>query len=541
MLSRSVDPQASNGEPIVSNSRHRSKESGTDGPERPYGRYPRIIDTSLASAFLSDKLNVLRGFAMHPNEPVRVRFAPSPTGYLHVGGARTALFNWLFARHQGGKLILRIEDTDFARSSEKMVEGILEGLRWLGLTWDEGPYFQSQRLDRYRNFAFGLIESGSAYRCFCSAEESGSRKSFQQNSRERSGHPCPALTSEESVLRARNGDSFAIRFRVPNDKTRFKDRVFGRIEVENATIEDFVLLRSDGIPTYHLGVVVDDLEMQITDVIRGADHISNTPKQILLYRAVGAPPPTFAHLPLILGPDKQRLSKRHGATSVMAYAEMGYLPEAFFNFLALLGWSPGDDRELLRRQELIELFSLDGVGKANAVFGLEKLDWFNSQYLRNASPENLREMAVSELKSAKIWNDDAEVPSSDSLDATLELLKNRLRKPVDFSDRFRAFFSDNYDYDPAAADKFLRDPKLKNLLPILYTQYSEISDFTLQSTEETLRLLAKKEGVKAGLLINALRVGLTGQGVAPGLFEVMQVLGRRRTLDRLKRLMDYLQ
>lgn len=493
------------------------------------------------SAFLSDKLEFLRGFAVDTNEQVRVRFAPSPTGYLHVGGARTALFNWLFARHMRGKLILRIEDTDLARSSEEMVKGILEGLRWLGITWDEGPYFQSQRLDRYRSFAAGLVKNGAAYRCFCGVEESGSRKSYQENQPESNGHRCPTLTSEESDLRAQRGDPFAIRFRVPPDKTRFDDHVFGSIEVENEILEDFVLLRSDGIPTYHLGVVVDDLEMNITHVIRGADHISNTPKQILLYEAIGAPLPRFAHLPLILGSDKQRLSKRHGATSVMAYAEMGYLPEAFFNFLALLGWSPGDDREILRRQELIELFSLDGVGKANAVFGLEKLDWFNSQYIRSASPENLREMAVRELKSAKIWNDDTLIPPPDLLDATLELLKNRVRKPSDFIDRFRAFFTDDYEYEKGAADKFLQDPKLKDLVALLHARYNESSDFTLQSTEETLRQLAQKEGIKAGLLINALRVGLTGQGVAPGLFELMLVLGRRRTLDRMERLIEYLR
>ncbi len=477
---------------------------------------------------------------MAAKEQVRVRFAPSPTGYLHVGGARTALFNWLFARHHGGQFILRIEDTDFARSSEEMVEGILTGLRWLGLTWDEGPHFQSQRLDRYREFAARLIEGGYAYRCFCSADEGTSRKIYTPD--QQAGiHDCASLAPEQSDARAKAGESFAIRFRVPPDKTSFNDQVFGSIEVDNATLEDFVLLRSDGIPTYHLGVVVDDLDMKITHVIRGADHISNTPKQILLYRAIGAPLPQFAHLPLILGPDKQRLSKRHGATSVMAYAEMGYLPEAFFNFLSLLGWSPGEDRELLSRRELIELFSLEGVGKANAVFGLEKLDWFNGQYIRSASPESLRAMVVNELKAAKIWNDNTAIPSPDSLDAAIDLLKNRARKLSDFSGNFKAFFTDDFAYDKAAAGKFLSDPKLKELIPALTRQYGSSSDFTLQSTEEILRSFAEKEAVKAGLLINALRVGLTGQGVAPGLFEVMQALGRERTIARLQRLSNELR
>jgi glutamyl-tRNA synthetase len=471
------------------------------------------------------------------NEPVRVRFAPSPTGYLHVGGARTALFNWLFARHYGGKFILRIEDTDFSRSSSEMVEGILQGLRWLGLTWDEGPYFQSERLDRYREFAAKLVELGRAYRCFCTVEEG--RKSYPESSRPMNEHPCSILSKEESDRRALAKEPFAVRFRVPPDKTSFHDHVFGDIEVDNAILEDFVLLRSDGIPTYHLGVVVDDLDLNITHVIRGADHISNTPKQILLYRAVDAPLPEFAHLPLILGPDKQRLSKRHGATSVMAYPDMGYLPDAFFNFLSLLGWSPGDDREMLSRQELIDLFSLGNVGKANAVFGLDKLDWFNSQYIRNSSPEALRDMAIHELISSKIW--DSTTAEPDSLDATLELLKNRVRKLSDFSGNFKSFFTDDFLYDEAAAAKFLTDPKLKELAPALLSQYTESDAFTLQSTEEALRRLAEKEGVKAGLLINAVRVGLTGQGVAPGLFEVMQVLGRQRTLARLQHLTNYLR
>jgi glutamyl-tRNA synthetase len=477
---------------------------------------------------------------MLPKERVRVRFAPSPTGYLHVGGARTALFNWLFARHYGGQFILRIEDTDFARSSEEMVEGILKGLRWLGLTWDEGPYFQSQRLDRYRDFAANLIETGFAYRCFCDVEESAGRKDYPADQQIRK-HACPSLAREESDARAQALQPYAIRFRVPAEKTSFNDQVFGAIEVDNATLEDFVLLRSDGIPTYHLSVVVDDLDMGITHVVRGADHISNTPKQILLYRAAGAPIPQFAHLPLILGPDKQRLSKRHGATSVMSYAEMGYLPEAFFNFLALLGWSPGDDREVLARQELVALFSLKGVGKANAVFGLDKLDWFNGQYIRNAPRESLREMVRTELQSRQVWGIHDPVPSPDALDAAIELLKPRAKKLSDFSSLFRAFFSDDFAYDPGAADKFLKDPKLRDLIPALIADYGADEAFTIQSTEEILRRLAEKEGVKAGLLINALRVALTGQGVAPGLFEIMQVLGRERTLDRMQRAATHLR
>jgi glutamyl-tRNA synthetase len=489
----------------------------------------------LVTPLLDDKLGFFGEAPMPRGSEVRVRFAPSPTGYLHVGGARTALFNWLFARHYGGKLILRIEDTDFARSSEEMVEGILRGLRWLGLTWDEGPFYQSQRLAKYSSFTSELLEKGSAYRCFCrvAEEATAARAGYLEKA---DAHACPALAIEESARRAATGEPFAIRFRVRPGKTSFRDHVFGEIEVENAILEDFVLLRSDGIPTYHLGVVVDDLDMGITHVIRGADHISNTPKQILLYRAMGESLPEFAHLPLILGPDKERLSKRHGATSVMAYAEMGYLPDAFFNFLALLGWSPGGDREILSRQELIELFTLSGVGKANAVFGLEKLDWFNNQYIRNASREALRAAVEKELISSKVWADRPADSAPESLDAALDLLRNRARRLTDFSSTFRAFFSDDFEYDKPAAERFLSDPMLKELVPALISEYAGMEAFTLHSTEEALRRVAEKNGIKAALLINAVRVGLTGQGVAPGLFEVMLVLGRERTVARLERL-----
>jgi glutamyl-tRNA synthetase len=477
------------------------------------------------------------------NPQVRVRFAPSPTGYLHVGGARTALFNWLFARHHGGRFILRIEDTDLARSSDEMVKGILQGMQWLGLDWDEGPYFQSQRIERYQAFARDLLQRGLAYRCFCTTAELVQRRGAHQDA---GGawlydRHCLALAPEKSESKARAGEPFAVRFRVPEGKTSCFDEVFGQIEVEHANIEDFVLLRSDGLPTYHLGVVVDDLDMGITHVIRGADHISNTPKQVLVYQAVRQPLPQFAHLPLILGPDRQRLSKRHGATSVLAYMEMGYLPEAFFNFLALVGWSPGGDREILSRQELIALFSLKGVGKANAVFGIDKLNWFNSEYINMAAPEELRRLVTEELRSQKVWTDSNMELDAETMDRTLSLLKSRTHVLRDFSSRFRPFFIDDFEYEPAAAARFLRNLQLKTLVPALIDRYEKDDSFTLESTERHLRSLAQETGVSAGLLINALRVGLTGQGVAPGLFEVMQTLGRKRVLDRMRKLASYFE
>src|ERR1700678_3198362 len=321
----------------------------------------------------------------------RVRFAPSPTGYLHVGGARTALFNWLFARHAGGVFILRIEDTDFERSSEDMVQGILDGMHWLGLAWDEGPFFQSRRLPLYQATAEKLRLSGQAYYCFCTKEEL-ERRRLQAVA---AGRPpmydrrCRALDSLVASQRLEVGEPAALRFAVPDGGvTAFDDAVFGRVEFANAELEDFVLLRSDGAPTYPLSVVADDLDMRLTHIIRGADHISNTPKQVLQYQALGQPLPVFAHLPLILGPDKSRLSKRHGATSVLAYQDMGIVPEAFRNFLGLLGWTPGNvGKEIFSSEELIELFSLSGISKSNAVFDNDKLAWFNTEWIRRYSPE----------------------------------------------------------------------------------------------------------------------------------------------------------
>ena len=318
----------------------------------------------------------------------RVRFAPSPTGYLHVGGARTALFNWLYARHFGGTLILRIEDTDFERSSEEMVEGILTGMRWLGLEWDEGPFYQSQRLDLYRATAEKLLASGHAYYCFCTKAELEQRRAEAAAAGRPPMYDRRCRLIERGVAEGRKaaGEACAVRFAVPDSgSTSFDDAVFGRVEFDNAEIEDFVLLRSDGIPTYHLSVVADDIDMRLTHIIRGADHISNTPKQVLQYRALGAVLPVFAHVPLILGADKTRLSKRHGATSVMAYKDMGIVPEAFRNFLALLGWTPGaehKDKEIFSSDDLIRLFSLEGISKSNAVFNNDKLAWFNQEYIR---------------------------------------------------------------------------------------------------------------------------------------------------------------
>lgn len=427
------------------------------------------------------------------NENTRVRFAPSPTGYLHVGGARTALFDWLFARKHNGTFILRIEDTDVERSSEEMTRGILDAMTWMGLAWDEGPYYQSKRLDLYRDTAEKLVHGGHAYH-----------------------------------------SEGAVRFKVPKGRVTYDDAVFGEISVESDTIEDFVLLRSDKHPTYHLSVVVDDIDMRISHIIRGADHISNTPKQILLYRALGASLPVFAHLPLILGPDKTRLSKRHGATSVMAYQEQGVLPDALRNFLALLGWAPGTDREMFNDEELVQAFSLQGISKANAVFNPDKLAWFNAQYIARLPHEKLLRYLKPEYIKAGLWRDSLESEESAWFRTLVDLLRPRAKVVQDFPRQSSIFLSDKLEYDPAAVEKFLKDAGVRENLRTLAGRIEALPEFTHQTMESAVRGLAGELGVKAAALMNPARVALTGQAVAPGLFDVMTLLGREKTVDRLK-------
>jgi glutamyl-tRNA synthetase len=494
------------------------------------GAFIRAVTSSLITIATSHISPVSVDF---PEKP-RVRFAPSPTGYLHVGGARTALFNWLYARHFGGTLILRIEDTDLERSTPEMVEGIVQGLQWLGITWDEGPYYQTQRVGLYKSAAAKLIESGAAYYCFCSKEELEQRrvKAVEEGRPPRYEGTCRKLDRAEALHRKSAGEPAAVRFSVPEGgRTSFEDAVFGKVEFSNSELEDFVLLRSDGSPTYHLSVVADDIDLRISHIIRGADHISNTPKQVLLYRALGAQLPVFAHVPLILGPDKSRLSKRHGATSVMAYREEGIVPEAFRNFLALLGWTPPESTpEVLGDSELIRLFNLDAISRSDAVFDRAKLDWFNTEYIRAYSADRLLPLIEEEWKKAGIQVSD----DRNWLLSTIDLLKPRARSLKDFAGSFRAFFSEEFDPDPAALEKFLKDANVRTLLIELAARYAASQDFSEQQAESVLRDLAAEKNVKAGALINGARVALTGQGVAPSLFAVMKALGRERTVARLQ-------
>jgi glutamyl-tRNA synthetase len=473
---------------------------------------------------------------------VRVRFAPSPTGYLHVGGARTALFNWLFARNQGGIFILRIEDTDIERNRPELVDGIIDGLRWLGLDWDEGPFYQSQRLAGYTAAAEKLLSAGAAYLCYCPPEKYAGGDSADESLGGQTEMRRITRCSCREGKSVRASQSPAVRFRVPlSVTTRFDDAVFGPREIQNDEIEDFVLLRSaktpDGtaLPTYQLGAVVDDIDMRVTHIIRGADHLSNTPKQILLYRALGAIPPTFAHVPLILGPDRTRLSKRHGATSVSSYRDEGFLPEAFRNFLALLGWSSGDDTEMFRTTELMKRFSLAGVSRTNAVFDRAKLEWFNQQYLQKLPIEELLPAVQNELEKAGLWRPEWAGAQEQWFARTVDLLRPRTRLLPDFSHWARAFFTDDFDYDAAAREKFWKDERLPDLLARLTDELAALPDWNHDACDRALRQLTEKAGVKAALLINATRVALVGQPVAPPLFDTMVVLGKETVIARLRR------
>ena len=474
---------------------------------------------------------------------IRVRFAPSPTGYLHVGGARTALFNWLFARGRGGTMVLRIEDTDVERNRPELVEGILDGLRWLGVDWDEGPYYQSQRLEMHREAAIKLAAMGAAYYCDCPPEKYAGGDAVEETEDVKK-EPGPRRIVRCGCRDGKAGlsaENAAIRFRVPlGGVTRFDDAVFGPREVSNDEIEDFVLLRSPkegqarGLPTYQLSVVVDDIDMRITHVIRGSDHISNTPKQALLYRALRAEPPIFAHVPLILGPDRTRLSKRHGATSVGSYRDEGFLPEAFRNFLALMGWSASNE-EYMRTAELVARFSLEGVSRTNAVFDRPKLEWFNTQYLQRLPIEELVPEVQGELERSGLWQPEWAAEKREWFAKTVDLLRPRTRLLPDFSTWARAFFSDSFEYDPQAREKFWKDERLGGMLAKLAGILESLPDWNHDACDHALRELAAAEGVKAGLLINATRVAIVGQAVAPPLFDTMLVIGKERIVARLRR------
>jgi glutamyl-tRNA synthetase len=468
---------------------------------------------------------------------VRVRFAPSPTGYLHIGGARTAVFNYLFARKHGGKFLLRIEDTDLARSGQDMVQAILDGLTWLGLSWDEPPVYQSSRFPIYRARAAELVEKGRAYRCYCTREEleRERQEARQRGEGYRYSGRCRHLTAEQRAAYEREGRKPVIRFAVEPGVTRFYDHVHGEVEINNAQLDDFVLLRSDGVPTYHLAVVVDDHEMGITHVIRGDDHLSNTPKQVLLYEAFGWPKPEFAHVPLILGPDRKRLSKRHGATSVGEYASKGYLPEAVVNFIALLGWSPGDDREIMTLDEMIQAFDLSGISKASAIFDEAKLEWMNGVYISSYDLAKLAEKALPFFAREFGWDEEEAKRQRPYVEKVVGLLKLRVKKLGDFPVVGRYFFTDPDGFEAEGVRKHFVDADVPQWLELLAAELERCEPFEAGVIERTLRDLAQRLGIKAAQLIHPSRLAVTGRTGGPGLFELFAVLGKGVVVRRLRR------
>ena len=474
-------------------------------------------------------------------QAVRVRFAPSPTGYLHIGGARTALFNFLFARKNGGQFLLRIEDTDLARSSPEMTENIFDSLRWLGLSWEGEPVHQSTRRLQHEAACRDLLHRGLAYPCFCDPEELRKKKANapQDGAEYRYDRACLRIPRGDAEEKMRQDAPYAVRFRIPEGKTVFRDLVRGKVAFDNAEIDDFVLLRSDGSPVYQAAVVVDDRDMGITHVIRGDDHLSNTPKQILLYRALGWPVPEFGHVPMILGPDKKRLSKRHGAMSVEEYRRQGILPEALRNFLALLGWSPGDDREILSLEEMIEAFSIPDVSRKSAVFDETKLAWMNQQYLQKLSDEALAERVLPFLPERTV---DPETEGGRSLLAGfVRLMRPRVQKLSEFFDQGAYFFYDPATYDSGAVQKHWADASAAGILDGLAGELNGLSAWNAAEIEKSVRGLADRLKLKAGQIIHPARLALTGSGASPGLFELMEVLDAETVLRRLERAAEWIR
>lgn len=470
--------------------------------------------------------------------PVRVRFAPSPTGFLHVGGARTAIYNDLLRQSLGGAFILRIEDTDKERSDEAMTRQIQSALAWIGTRWDEGPFLQSERLERHRERAQELLAAGHAYRCFCTQEELDAQRAEAQAQGRAFRYPrtCLHRPPEEAEAFLAAGKPFVVRLRMPDDNVRFQDLVRGDMDFPPDALDDFILLRSDGTPTYHMSVVADDIDMRVTHVIRGEDHLSNTPKHIPLFRALGGEVPTFAHLPLILGPDKKRLSKRYGATSVEEFRNEGILPQALYNFLALLGWSPGDDREVMTREEMIAAFSVDRLNASPAVFDREKLWWMNGQYMARLTVEELWPHLEPFVEQAGLKD-----AGRDRLLAALELHRTRARTLKELAEQVLPYFQEIQAWDPAANAKFLKDADLPAHLETLQERYRALPEFTKEALEAALRALSEERAIKAGVLIHPTRMALSATTNGPPLFDLVEVMGRETADQRMGRFIAFLR
>ncbi len=481
----------------------------------------------------------------------RLRFPPSPTGYLHIGGARTALYNWLYAKKTGGKLILRIEDTDTDRSTKESIQGILDGLEWLGIDFDEGPYFQTDFSDDHKASAEKLLQSGQAYKCFCTKEELDSKREAALAAKKPLGYDrtCRNLTEEEIQKKETAGLPYVIRFKVPErDGTiGYDDRILGHIASDYREIDDFVIVRSNGSPLYLLCNVTDDIRDRITHIIRGQDHMTNTIKQILLYEALEAPLPIFAHMPLTLDTKKAKISKRsHGEiVSVQFYRDHGFIPWALNNFLALLGWSAGDDREIFSREELIENFSLERINKSSSIFNYRKNDpkfftdpkaiSINEHYLRTMDIEELGKMVAVELKNESLWDPAYDADRKEWYLATLDLIRDRFHTLKDFTSAGRAYFSDDYTVEQKPLKKnILKHEGLKQWLPLLADRYEALEQFSLAETERVARELAEELEIKPGIIINGMRTVVTGQLAGPSMFDILMAIGRERVVARLR-------
>ena len=459
---------------------------------------------------------------------VKVRFAPSPTGFLHIGGVRTALFNWLYAKNHGGKFVLRIEDTDLSRSTEESIEEILESMRWLGLDWDEGPFRQTERQEIYSQKVEQLLSAGKAYHCYCTPEELDRKRSEAQKAGNKPKYDGTCRERPDSP----EGAPSVIRFKAPIEGTVVvEDLLRGKVVFDIAELDDVIIQRTDGTPTYNFVVVVDDSEMGITHVIRGDDHLSNTPRQCLLYDALDFKRPQFSHISMILGQDKSRLSKRHGATSALAYRDMGYLPDAMINYLARLGWSHGD-QEIFSREELIKYFSFDSVNTSAAIFDADKLSWVNEQYIQSTPPEELAQHLEPHLVKTGVLSGDHDL-SPQEIAKVIPCLNQRAKTLVEMAEKSAFFFKKEVEFDEKARNKFLTEDA-RPLLEKVIAEFSTLDDFSAENIETLFKKIVEEEGMKLGKLAQPVRVALTGNTVSPGIYDVILLLGKEETLKRLQ-------
>jgi glutamyl-tRNA synthetase len=474
----------------------------------------------------------------------RLRFAPSPTGYLHVGGARTALFNWLYAKHFDGDFLLRIEDTDKARSTDESTRAIFDGLNWLGLNWQEEVVYQGANLERHQNDVKRMLDSGAAYRCFCTPAELDARRKEAESRKEsfKYDRRCDKLSTEEIERRVASGEPFVVRFRIPEGTTSWDDLVHDTISFPNKELEDFVILRSNATPIYNLAVVSDDIAMGITVVMRGDDHISNTPKQILLYEALGSPLPVFAHLPMIHGMDGKKLSKRHGATAVGDYQHLGLLPGAMLNFLALMGWSPGEDREVMTMDEMVELFTPDGLQRKAAIFDPKKLEWMNGQHLSRIPLTDLEPTVTPMMIAAGLTDAKSIDEKRDWYMSLLDMLRVRARTTDDIVRQAGPYFLDTIEYDPEAVAKNWKDSSAAAAtLEATGQSLAGVETWAPEPLEAALRDLAETRGIPAGKVFQPLRLALTGLSVSPGIFDVLVMQGRDLAVRRISNAVAWLK